>query len=578
MKNYLYILLFLLLGLSSCEDFLDPKITEERTYEELLSQPNMISGLVLSGYNSIPSVYDSEGGQFLDVSTDNAVTNELSDPLNRISSIPTYWNSGNSPLDKWNARFQNLNDLNTFFDIISNNQVVFKKSNARDNLNYTNNIIGQAYFLRAWVQFDLLRRFGGIDENGDLSGFPIIKEVLDPYDYPQLYRDSYANCVQQISDDIDSAIVYLPTEWDTSNDPYTNTLNYGRPTDAACIALKSRMLLYAASPAYSLSNITWNDAAIASANAINAFDGGSWILPNIYDLNNLEVYYNDPQNAELIMRKMQGVSGGDNGIEDRNFPPSYYGQGKCNPTQNLVDAFPMEDGYPAGMSPTYSYGDNVSMYEHRDRRFYMSILYNGATFKTQTVETFKNGGKDMVGGENATINNSTRTGYYLRKWLSDAVSMVPGERSNAKHYNALFRKGEMFLNFAEAANEAVGPDVAINGKTAREVIAEVRRRAGITNDNYLAGISTKEEMRELIKNERRIELCFEGHRFFDLRRWKDQLNTTIQKIDIEKNIDGTFNMNRVDLLNLAYDNNKFYCPLPIDELKKTEYITQNQGW
>ncbi|WP_066628725.1 RagB/SusD family nutrient uptake outer membrane protein [Labilibacter marinus] len=572
MKNYIYIISFLLLGLVSCEDFLDPKITEERTYEEILTQPEMIRGLVTSAYSAIPSVYDNEGGQFLDVATDNAITNELTDPLNKMITFSSFWNSTNNPVSTWNSRYENIRNINEFFEIIENHDILFRKSDSIDNVNYTNNIIGEAYFLRAWTQFDLLRRFGGIDVNGDLLGFPIVKEVFDITNYEQLPRDSYEDCVKQIMTDLDSAMVYLPLEWDDTNDPYTNTLNLGRPTDPVCLALKARVNLYGASPAYNGSGISWNTAAESAHAVIETVTEGSWQLPNVYNLNGLNDYFNDPQNDEIIYRKMQGNQQGDNGIEDRNFPPSYYGNGKCNPTQNLVDAFPMADGYP------YDDANDANMYENRDPRFYMSILYNGAIFKGEAVETY-NGGKDMIGGANATIDNSTRTGYYVRKWLSDEVSMVPGNESKAKHYNALFRKGEMFLIFAEAANEAGGPDVAINGVTARSAMAEVRRRAGITQpDNYLASITTQEGMRALIKNERRIELCFEGHRFFDLRRWKDQLNSNIEKIDIEQITEGVFVMERISMFDLAYDNSKFYCPIPLNELNKTEFITQNQGW
>jgi len=571
MKYYIYILLVLLIGTSSCEEFLDPKLSDERVYDQLITQPEMVRGLVTSAYASIPSVNDAyNSGQFLDVATDNALTNVLTNNLNRMVEFSTYWNSTNNPISTWDGCYEDIKNINMFFDIMDKHNIVFKKSNETDNLNYTNNIFGEAYFLRAWAQFDLLRRFGGIDVNDNLVGFPIVTQVYSQYDYPQLSRDSYEDCVDQIISDLDMAMTYLPAAWDGSADPYTNELNFGRPTDLVCMGLKARVMLYAASPAYDGSGVSWNDAAEAAADVLDEI---GLSLPNIYANSTVSSkFFNDPQNAEIIYRRMQGTSSGDRGSEERNFPPSYYGGGRCNPTQNLVDAFPMADGYP------YDPVNDANMYANRDPRFYNTILYNGASFKGAAVETF-NGGKDMVGGPNATIDNSTRTGYYVRKWMSDAVSLVPGNESNDKHYGAFLRKVEIFLNFAEAANEAVGPDVQINGLSARQAIAEVRRRAGITQpDAYLASLSSKEELRGLIKNERRIELCFEGHRFFDLRRWEDQLNTMVQKVNVEQTTPGVFTYTRVNMFNLAYDNNKVYCPLPLSELNKTDNITQNKGW
>ena len=139
----------------------------------------------------------------------------------------------------------------------------------------------------------------------------------------------------------------------------------------------------------------------------------------------------------------------------------------------------------------------------------------------------------------------------------------------------------MFLNFAEAANEAYGPDDASLGMSAREAIAEVRRRAGVAadgSDDYLASITSKEAMRELIKNERRIELCFEGHRFFDLRRWKDNLNETVTGVTITKNVDESFSYARKNIVTPSYKDYMYYGPLPNNELQKTDGLTQNQGW
>lgn len=571
--------------LSSCENFLDPKLSEEVKYEQLLTQPDYVRGLVTFAYRSMPSTYETVGENFIECATDDALTNNVSSGLNKMIELPTYWSSINNPLNIWNPRYEEINMLNLFFDTMKKNTIIFKKSSVADNVQFTKNTMGEAYFLRAYSQFQLLRTFGGKDVNGNMMGFPIITSVISLTDIPNLQRNTYSECVTQIIKDIDSAMVYLPAAWDKTTYKYTNQDNLGKPTDVACMALKSRVRLFEASPAFTdgLSDAEktqkWQVAAEAAKATIDIIGFG---LPRIYDVPNISSkFFNAPQNDELILRRLTGTSTGDLSVATRNFLPSIYGNGSCNPTQNLVDAFPMANGYPITDAVKSGYNES-SMYLGRDPRFYMTILYNGASFKTTKVETFE-GGKDLPGVGRATIENSTRTGYYLRKWVSSKANLVPGSNTNDLHYAAVFRQAELYLNFAEAANEAVGPTTPVNGLTAKDALAEVRKRAGIAasgTDDYLNEMSTSaSNFRTLIKNERRIELSFEGNRFYDLRRWKDPLNATIQKIKITPTaVVGTFTYERINLLQLAFDNTRYYIPLPKTELNKASNLTQNEGW
>lgn len=584
MKYNSFLLIITLFVLTSCENFLDPKLSEEVTYEVFITQPDRVRGLVTYVYRALPTSYEGSNG-FLECATDDALTNKLSSTINKMVELPAYWSATNNPLNGWNGRYEDIRNLNNFFDIMKKHNIVFKKSSEADNKQFTRITMGEAYFLRAYCQFDLLKNFGGKDVNGKMLGFPIVTTLLSTTDVPNLARNTYSECVAQIITDIDSAMIYLPKAWDKTAYKYSNQDNIGRPTDVACLALKSRLLLYQASPAFAdglnaaEKTQKWTAAAETAKQAIDSIGFG---LPRIYDVATISAkFYNDPQNAELILRKMNGTSAGDLSIETRNFLPSIYGSGNCNPTQNLVDAFPMANGYPITDAVKSGYTE-ANMYVNRDPRFYMTILYNGATFKTTKVETFE-GGKDMPGVGRATIDNSTRTGYYLRKWVSSKANLVPGSTTNDLHYAAAFRQAELYLNFAEAANEAVGPTTPIKGFTAKDALAEVRKRAGIAavgTDNYLNEMSTNaDDFRKLIKNERRIELSFEGHRFYDLRRWKEPLNTTIQKIKITPTaVVGTYTYERINLLTLPFSSTKYYCPLPITELYKATNLTQNEGW
>jgi len=572
MRNIL-ITFGLLLVLASCEDFFEPKLTNERTIDQVMEDPGIVRGLLTYAYRAIPTAYDTYGNDFLDCATDNALANNLTGNMNKMISIDGYWTAESNPLNNWSARYDDLKNVNQFIAIGLDGTVVYFKADQERDEAYRNRLKGEAYFLRAWIHFDMLQNYAGYDENGQLMGIPLITAPLDITGELNLTRNTFADCVQQIIDDLDVALAAgLPDAYNAANEDFGPT-QIGRPTTVACKALKSRLLLYAASPAFQTG--TYADAADAAMDVIDMI-GTS--LPNVYNVNTISAsFYNNDTNDELIMRRLSGNQTGDNGLEQDQFPPTHYGNGKCNPSQNLVDAFPMANGYPISDVANSGYSES-NMYVGRDPRFYMTVIYNNMVFKGQTIETFE-GGNNMPGAPGVTVENSTRTGYYLRKWISDKANLVSGNTVNDYHYNALFRKVEIFLNFAEAANEAVGPDVAIGGMTARQAIAEVRRRAGIAaggSDDYLASITTKEQMRDLIKNERRIELCFEGHRFFDLRRWKDNLNETVKGITITNN-GGSFSYSRKDIVTPSYKPHMYYGPLPKNEILKTG-LTQNQGW
>ena len=210
---------------------------------------------------------------------------------------------------------------------------------------------------------------------------------------------------------------------------------------------------------------------------------------------------------EILWRGNKGS--GDNDQESQNFPPSLYGNGYMNPSQNLVDIFPMANGYP--INDAASGYDANNPYAGRDPRLGKYIFYNGSTISEKSITININEGNQD--GVNVTENRSTRTGYYMRKRLRMDVNCNPASISKQPHYTPRIRYTEMYLNYAEAANEAWGPKNA-NGRdySAYDVIKAIRKRAGIggTNDAYLeACAASKDKMRELIRNERRLELCFE---------------------------------------------------------------------
>jgi starch-binding outer membrane protein, SusD/RagB family len=281
----------------------------------------------------------------------------------------------------------------------------------------------------------------------------------------------------------------------------------------------------------------------------------------------------DGTNPSEILWRSNAVDNRD--LEQANFPPSLFGQGRINPTQNLVDAFPMLNGYPIN-DPASGFNSN-NPYVNRDPRLRTFILVNGGT--AGVSNTVINTAAD--GPTNDALNKvetSTRTGYYLRKLLRQDVNLNPNSSTNQRRYKPHIRYTEIYLMYAEAANEAWGPTgTGGNAYSAYDVIKAIRTRAGIgtTNgDPYLEmAKGNKETMRTLIRNERRLELCFEGFRFWDLRRWKENLNEKAKGISIANGVHTVINVQ-----DRVYQPFMNFGPVPYSEILKFPALQQNMGW
>ena len=339
-------------------------------------------------------------------------------------------------------------------------------------------------------------------------------------------RNTYEECVAQIAKDCDSAIVLLP-KWYNGSASYNNNSNAGRGSAMAAWALKARVYLYAASPAYGPSTQDlWVRAAQVASQAMDYYGG-----LNLHDFN-----YTTNNSGSLNNIWIQPEYSSNN-WEYSFYPPSLFGYGACNPSQNLVDAFPVSNGYPIDETTLYN---PSNPYASRDGRFDRFIFRNGTTQNGTVVQTYI-GGDDAPGGLSLP---GTRTGYYLRKLLNSNVRLTPGDVTTSYRFRVFLSKTELYLNFIEAANEAYGPDDATLGYSANTVLALIRNRAGIDSDPLTAGqqdqyrldqaAAGKDAFRELVRNERRLELCFEGHRFWDIRRWNLPLDHTVKGVKITK--------------------------------------------
>jgi len=571
--NKIYYLIAILgLLISGCDN-LAPEFDRSLTDDQLWSDKDFTLAALTEAYDQLPAFYTDEFDGFLDCATDNAVTNDFSSDL--IPAGVVGISELNNLINSWENAYRQIRTINEFLEILPNIDLAL---DPELNEQMTKRSTGEAYFLRAWYQFELLSRFAGIDESGKLMGYPIVLNPLPEDQLANIVRSPFDDCVDQILSDIEESLNYLPEEQYSSNDVVLGEQQVGRAYKLVAQSLKSRVLLYAASPAFTVDKtdaekeVLWIRAAMAANEAILN-------IGNLPSINSNGSMYKDPNHSEIIWRSFQGDS---NWPERENFMPSLWGNGRTNPSQQLVDAFPMQDGYPITESPLY---DPTDPYKSRDKRLGLSVVYNSAEFGGQVAEIFM-GGKDY---ESSNQPRATRTGYYLRKFINDNVNVVPGEDfSSEKHYYAFFRCAEIWLNYAEAANEAWGPteDILGLGRSAESALSELRSRAGISGrDQYLIDQADggKDSFRELVQNERRIELCFENHRFFDIRRWMlpmEDLSESVKGVKITKSGDDEFSYEfGVNVESRKFESYMYYNPIPEQVIYASQSkITQNMGW
>jgi len=581
----LSLLMIMSLIMGSCENLLDPVDDNHSTEARIYKDPGFAEGLLMYAYGRVPQYSLSS----LDAATDDAVTNNKLDNYLRMATGE--WSAIFNPVNQWDTYNSSILYINNFMNYID--VVPWKPSNQEMQTMFIRRFKGEAYGLRGLFKYHLLMTVGGYGANNQLLGIPIYNASLSTDDEFNVPRAGFAETVTDIYKDFDKALEYLTMDnyLDVKSaselPPGLENMDIGnynlvfgnvsrlRLSGLMIKAYKARLALLVASPAFSSNDpALWEKAANLTGDVLNANGGISGLDPNghkYYDQTRVDALNlgSNVDQKEMLWRKSHYT---DNARESDNYPPALFGNGRINPTQNLVDAFPMKNGYPV-THPSAGF-DTANPYANRDPRLALYIAYNGCTMRSKVIKT------GVGGGSNAkdSIETSTRTGYYLRKLLREDVNMDPAATSTKKHYHPVIRYTEMFLNYAEAANEAWGPD----GKGAfafspRDVLSAIRKRAGITQpDNYLASITSKEDMRTLIRNERRLELCFEGFRFWDLRRWKENLTEPAKGVNID--ITGT-NFTVVNVEQRLYDNTfMHYGPLPQGEINKFSSLIQNKGW
>ena len=466
------------------------------------------------------------------------------------------WNALNNPDDVWNRYFSGISKCCTLLENTDHVNLDISRLDPGKQVEYANSLKdirmwrAEARFLRAYFHFELLKRYGPI---------PIVTSTLSINgNYENTPRPTMKEVVDFIAKECDIAADTLElTPWRNVNDAF------GRATKGAALALKSRLLLYAASPLYVDFGDTneankptdvalWKSAADAAKAVI---DLNQYELASSY----ADLFKNDFQNKEYIFVRRYAAN---SDFEKSNFPVSFGGKGGTNPSQNLVDDYEMLDGTP------FDWNDPAKAaqpFENRDARLEATILMNMTPFKGKKVATYPE-------GADASPNpNATKTGYYLRKFLNEDVNIQTGGSSSG-HVVPLFRLAEIYLNYAEALNECdpTNPDIAL-------YLNKVRNRASLPNVSALS----QEQMRAVIQHERRVELAFEEHRSWDVRRWKiasSTLGAPLMGVQIERKPLGGYTYMPVKVEQRVFQPKMYWYPIPQSEVLKLKQWKQNNGW
>jgi len=593
-KIYYLVLCVIIIGFQSCTDLLEPIDDNHATTERILNDPAFAEGLLMTAYTKLPT----NSYSFNDVATDDAVSNDKFNGYLRMAT--GQWSAQYSPINIWANANEAIVYINNFIPQIDS--IKWTWTNENINKMFKARLKGEAYALRAIFRYYLLQNYGGKSSDGTLLGIPVLDNALTAGSDFNIPRLSFKESVEAINADFELAMALLPMDLkDITNvselpvafsnvaiadyNKVFGIVSAQRVSKRIIMGYKSRLALLAASKAFNSDDQVelWQTAANASVDVLTGINGLAGIDVfghKFYESARVNAVKVTADQKEVLWRGSSAALS--NSLEKSILPPSFNGNGRINPTQNLVDAFPMKNGYP--INHTLSGYSVTDPYKDRDPRLDLYIVRNGMTFKTKVVKTGVGGGVDAKD----SIPTSTRTGYYMRKLIREDINFNnDGTASGtAKHYPVHIRYTEIYLNYAEAANEAGGPDYKAGTATysAREVIGAIRKRAGITQstpvvttgmDNYLKSITGKEEMRDLIRNERRLELCFEGFRFWDIRRWGLALNETATGVSI--NTSAT-DFSKVDVEPRYFQPFMQYGPIPQSEVLKFSALKQNAGW
>lgn len=562
MKKIIYIASILLLFISCNDSILDITAKDRIADDAVWNDENLIRAYQNSLYNGIPHgfyihMYSKYTDEALNSSQSGFGAAVIRDgySADNITAVGEgdYWGGY---YYYWNRGYQYIRKTNVFLEKMAESTFEFDNKEQ---------LIGEAKFLRAFMYFNLIERFGGV---------PIVDQSYEMSDVVTFTRNTFDECVAFIEKDLDEAMPLLPEKYASTD------ANFGKATQDACKALRSRLLLYAASPLFNPSNDKqkWQRAADAAEALLNS---GYSLYP---DYRKAFILPNGSENNELIfVRNFTTTNGHQSSMNNLGRRWGSYGGwwGSNGPSQNLVDDYDMTNGEPPfiwtngekSINPASGY-DPQNPWANRDPRFDATCSHDMTVFRGDTLQMWISSDGTTWGFDSyKQSGDNPRGNYMLKKFMPEAdvpISWQDFETNPWIH----FRLGEIYLNYAEAKFE-LGDEA-----TCREYLSLVRARVGMP---AIPASVTGEELRKRVYNERRIELAFESHRVFDVRRWKIAMeveNRPIMGLDIIKDAaTGVKTYQEVLLLDRTFDEKMYLMPIASDEINKSNgSIVQNPGW
>lgn len=583
-KIYLFIMIcFLAAVMASCkeEKFLDETEITDLSEETVFADSSYTTSFLFDiyrdiGFSSSPARFDDGNMIFPQTTGGLQTASDEATPriINAITTDIQFISGTINPIivnrDAWDIPYKNIRKVN---------QLLKHLPNAPLSEGLKRTYAAEARFLRAWYYSILLKHYGGVPIIGD-----IVYTALD--EIPAV-RNTYEECVNYIVSECEAAAEDLSIK--------PSGRDFGRVGAGACMALKARVLLYAASPLHNGSDFAptplnelvgypsygqerWKRAADAAQDVID-LQAYSLYMDNDEEpgrgfyktfASSDFVTKGEPASDGIILIKMESKSQ----RKERLFqPPSRGGSGGGGyPYQELVDAFGMSNG--KSIKDLDSDYDPEKPYENRDPRFYNSIIYDQGLLKTaggglEPVDIYIGSFEGFPASQDA-VHTGTPTGYYNNKMVHR--SGVANYFIDVPQSRPLMRYAEVLLNFAEATNEyEAAPSAQVY-----EAVELVRERAGLDPYALEPGLS-QEEMREIIRNERRVELAFEGFRFWDVRRWmiaEETQNQVMTGMEVIRN-GSDVEFNRFDVRKHVFRKAMYFWPIPQREVGKSPEMLQN---
>lgn len=572
----------LFMGATSCSDYLDKEVDLTQQADNVFDDYDMTRGFLAKLYEYLPDAFGAIAGSdnsSRDCMTDNAICYWAG--VNYHTLVADGFSANNHAYASgfWSNNYKAIRAANQFL-LHAKPSVIGNSEKSGDDNRLYDRWVAEASVLRAIYHMDLASWFGDIPIVGDdEEGTPII---LTPGGaIPQ--RTAAADAFKWIADQCDKHKDNLPFRYSNEEE------NWGRVNGAAAYALKARALLYRASPLYNPSNNQewWAEAAQACLDFFNKNSQQSnpyrlyTTASNDPEQNYYECFTTNPvhNNEYILSRSVWTQYTIELAFSPCGFSGTVTSTGRNNPTQNFVDAYETKNGLPIDKDPTY---DPQNPFVNRDPRLEQTVFHHGSVWG----DALNNEEREVdvtfgTGIDYQSLHGGTMTGYYTKKYVSNMSWNNPSNYSKAC---PIFRYGEMLLNAAEALNEA--------GRTseAYRYVNELRARVGMPE---YAGM-TQSDLRERIQNERRIELCFEDHRYFDERRWKlfegktkdsetnlprykqvyNLYGVTVHPEQANKFVYGPASTYPVRVFNAPKN---YYFPIPYSEIVKTG-LPQTPGW